>query len=325
MNSKSRIYKTINIREIEQIVKSAFDTDTTIDSWRELSGGLFNTTYFIKTLRPTKSLVLRIAPIRQELLFDFEKVMMGIEPGLYKLFNDHNIPAPKVILYDETHRILPRNYIITEYINSITLNDPSFPGEHKSKIQYDLGVYTAKLHSIKSDKFGWPTPNNEVNGSHLWLDVVKKFVEEDAEKTSNHHVFSEKEIKEFNEFFRKNDHLFVNRERPSLVHNDLWDPNILVHKVNQDWEIAAIIDADRAMYADREFEFVLWGNDPHFMKGYGIGLDMSNEGILRRKAYSLITGFFGAYVYKVQYDNETAYIDTKNWVLDVLKDVMNNS
>ncbi len=65
LNTKSRLYKTIELKEIELIVKNAFDRDTTIDSYKQLSGGLFNTTYFIKTLLPNKSLVLRIAPMQR--------------------------------------------------------------------------------------------------------------------------------------------------------------------------------------------------------------------------------------------------------------------
>ncbi|MDO8685170.1 MAG: hypothetical protein Q7J78_00700 [Clostridiales bacterium] len=74
------------------MVKNALDRKTVIRKLEKMKGGLFNTTYFIKTDYPAKSLVLRIAPIRPELLLNFEKNIMAVEPMLYGLFRENSIP-----------------------------------------------------------------------------------------------------------------------------------------------------------------------------------------------------------------------------------------
>lgn len=76
------------------------------------------------------------------------------------------------------------------------------------------------------------------------------------------------------------------------------------------------------MFADREFEFVLWGNEPHFMKGYAKEPDATQEGVIRRKAYTLLLLFFVSYVYKVQYDNEVEYQNHRNLALIVLGELL---
>lgn len=66
--------------------------------------------------------------------------------------------------------------------------------------------------------------------------------------------------------FIKNKDLFDQVTRPVLVHNDLWEANVLVHQENGELNIAAIIDGDRSMFADREFEAILSSESAAFMK-----------------------------------------------------------
>lgn len=322
MGGNSRIYETISAIEIEQIVQNRFGRDAVIVSYRELAGGLFNTTYFIEISNPEKRLVLRIAPVRQELLFNFEKSMMAVETKLYDMFHQQDIPAPTVLLYDDSKAILPRNYQITEYIDSIPLHDPTFPGEYRAKILYDLGVYTAKMHQIKADKFGWPNPDGTVSGHARWADFILEFTREISDKSSQYGVFDEKDIQAFDDFFRGSTGLFDIKEQPSLVHTDLWDANVLVRKAEDTWEIAAVIDADRAIFADREYDLATpWLVGEDFMRGYGKPLDMTREGCLKRESYLLLGNFFAAYVYKVQYDDIPSYEACKEAALNSLKRV----
>lgn len=321
MSNKSKIYQTISKHSIEKIVKDSFDLDTIVISFRELKGGLFNTTYLVNIGKPLKKLVLRIAPINQELLIDFEKTMMSREENIYKLLQDKGVPTPRVIKYDNTCEVIPREYILLEYVEGIPLSSPLFPEEYREKIQYDLGAYTAKIHGIKASNFGWASEKFLENGFKSWGEFIKVFTDEISEKAYNNNVFEESYIKEFNDFFHNNINLFDIKEEPSLIHNDLWEPNIIVKPVGNSWDIAAIIDADRALYGHREYEFVLWSNNPSFMRGYNSELDMSPEGRLRRKAYALILSFFNSYANKVQYDNEVEYMNCKSWALNELKDI----
>jgi aminoglycoside phosphotransferase (APT) family kinase protein len=319
---KSRIYKPLENEEIQRIIKNVYDNDTIIEKCQRLDGGLFNTTYLIHLTRPEQKLVLRIAPIRQELLFSFEQRMMSSEPMLYHVLNNNGIPAPKVIKHDCSFSVIGREYLLTEYIDgTVPLNHSVFPASERKKIQHELGIYTSRIHEIKGNQFGWPNPNGTITGSENWADVLLGFVREIANRVSNYHVFDDHDIKVLEDIFHSNRSLFKISEQPSLVHNDLWDANILVKEKEGQWSIAAIIDADRSMYADPEYEFILWENNPSFIRGYGREINASKEAVFRRKAYHLAQTFFNTYVFKIQLDNEEKHEKLKSQAINLLKEL----
>ncbi|MCL6630943.1 MAG: fructosamine kinase family protein, partial [Armatimonadetes bacterium] len=95
-------------------------------------------------------------------------------------------------------------------------------------------------------------------------------------------------------------YLFDKVSEPRLTHNDIWEPNVLVRK-NDKWHIVALLDADRAMFADREFESALWWNtESAFWDGYGTRIDPSPEAELRRKFYELYVNLWQAFAFRVQ-------------------------
>ena len=73
---------------------------------------------------------------------------------------------------------------------------------------------------------------------------------------------------------------------PHLIHGDLWYGNILV---DRERNLAAMIDGDRALFGDPEFELATgWMISDSFLEGYGRGLDMSEEAV--KTAYEGMKG-----------------------------------
>lgn len=87
------------------------------------------------------------------------------------------------------------------------------------------------------------------------------------------------------------------------------------------WSIAAIIDADRSMYADPEYEYILWENNPDFIRGYGKEINASEEAVFRRKAYHLAQTFFNTYVFKIQLDDEGKHEKLKAKAISLIKEL----
>ncbi|WP_028546126.1 phosphotransferase family protein [Paenibacillus taiwanensis] len=315
MNPTSRIYEELTSEQITKIMTETFDLHTKVSSCSLLSGGLFNTTYLIQTIRPEAAVVLRVAPIHHELLLDFEKTMMGAETHIYNLLATKGVPVPKVIICDESCKVIPRVYMVMEYIPSVPMNDPTVPEHVKVALRRSLGQYTSRIHELTGEKFGWPTSRQGVRGSESWSQVILQFVDELAAKSVVHGVFEQQEMDVLLDLFQSNERIFDEITTPVLVHNDLWGPNVLVAERNNVWEIAAIIDADRSMYADPEYEFVLWDNNADFMEGYGKPLDMSIAAQTRRESYKLLLAVMNAYVFKIEYNNSLAYIDAREDVL----------
>jgi len=323
--SRSKIYKELSVQELENILKDTFDKNTVLKSYRKAVGGCFNTTYFVESEKPDRKLILRVAPIRPELLLNYEVDMMKSEPIIYQMIRETGVPMAETIKFDDSHKIIERDYILIEYLDAINYASPEFPSEFAPQIQYEMGLYTQKIHSVKNDSFGWVDANGGAKGNYVsWYNWIMDFINEFTEKFSNYNLLEDKVVKRFAEFFIQNKEVFdLNKSgydsRPSLTHNDLWSPNILVSNKSGEWHIAAIIDADRAMYADREYEFSIWGNDSDMMKGYGIPLDMSEEGKLKRRGYGIILNAHNMYVSKVEYDDETEYQNQRNSLIEQVK------
>lgn len=187
----SRIFKELNRTEINKVISNLYGSDTKITSCCLLKGGLFNTTYHVKTDLDGNGIVLRVAPINQYLLFDFEKSMMAAEPLFFKMLQDKNIPTSKVIHYDNSFNVIDREYIIFEHIQSIPMNDPSVPDETKSCLNQQVGEIVTLIHDIKSDKFGWKRPDNELELYDNWGTFLNRFASEIADRASNHGVFND--------------------------------------------------------------------------------------------------------------------------------------
>ncbi|WP_139209374.1 hypothetical protein [Paenibacillus sp. OK003] len=85
------------------------------------------------------------------------------------------------------------------------------------------------------------------------------------------------------------------------------EANVLVHEENGQLNIAAIIDGDRSMFADRAFEAILsTESSAGFHEGYGRPQDMSDEGQACLLAYRILSSYFNAYVHEHQVDQPEA-------------------
>lgn len=303
----SRIFKELNSAEIAKVMSNLYGSDTAIIDCRLMEGGVFNTTYLVKTDSDRNGIVLRVAPVNQHLLFEFEQSMMAAEPLFYKMLQDKNIPTSEVIHYDNSHDVIDREYIIFKYIRSVPMNDISVPKDVKSHLYQRLGEIVSWIHNIKSEKFGWKRPDHELELYENWGAFLKRFAREIADRASNYGVFNDGELNRFFNIF--NDTTEFNQiTQACMVHADLWEGNVLVSKNDGKWDIAAIIDIDKAIFGDKAFEFaspVLINDD--FLRGYGCRIDESSASIFRRNAYKLLDSFMYAYIWLVQFENVERY------------------
>jgi aminoglycoside phosphotransferase (APT) family kinase protein len=299
----SKLFKSVSTKQIHDVMTDTFGPGTEVKQIRLMKGGLFNTTYYVEGASPEQRLILRVAPANEEHLLSFEKNNMSVEPYIYELMTKAGIPCTQVVRYEGSGIIIDRPYMLIAFIESIQLNDPTIALEEYKELQEELGGYLRRMHDISSDTFGFPQADGSVLGSSSWSEVLIQFSTEIAGLARVHHLLEPIMIDEFQNFFVSHRLLFDEVTFPSLVHNDLWDPNVLVKRDSGGLlHIAAIIDADKAMYADREFDSILYNNDPAIMKGYGLELDMNENAIIRRKAYEMLWLFAFLYIHEIQID-----------------------
>lgn len=274
-----------------------------------LEGGLFNTTYLVALKEARRRLVLRAGPVNTHLLLPFERRLMHTEQDVCRLFEQHGIPASHVLACDTSRRVLDRDYMIVDYIQSVPLSDPSIPEEKKEALYLEAGRYKARMHRIDGQSFGRAADVTGGRGNSSWLAFLMKEIQELEQASLAHGVMTHDETDLLRAVFTQRSALFEGVRSPKLVHADLWDGNILVRKEGEEYRIAAMIDADRALFGDPDFDLSCpWMTNPAFFEGLGVGR-LPTDGPRGEK--------MDAYVWAVGYNNLDNYNHSKQKVFKI--------
>ncbi|GGH36330.1 phosphotransferase family protein [Paenibacillus segetis] len=324
MNVSSKLYEELPAQKIYEVVQKHFGSSSEIE-YSLLKGGLFNTTYKLVLHSPMREFIFRVGPVNRQFLLPFEQHLMNAEVEVYTLFSKNQIPCPTVLVCDSTKSIVDRDYMITEYIPSVPLSDESIPQDVKAELYEQAGRWTAEIHSIIGSKFGRVSDIQQTGGYDHWVDFLRAQAIETGVKCLEYEVFGESVVSRMIKIYEDTSRLYENITIPQLIHADLWAGNILVrlNKITNKYELAAIIDADRALFGDVDFEFASpWITNESFLKGYG-KQDRDHDPLraLKKDTYQLLFHFIDSYVWKVQYNNMVEYENNKQRAMDLLSSI----
>lgn len=323
MNTTSSLYQELSAQELILLIEQNFCVS--LKNAKLLSGGMFNTTYLIEYGKPLKKAVLRLGPVNRHLLLPFEENLMEAENYVYQLCDERNIPASKVLVCDTSKALINRDYMIVEYIESIPLSDEQI-NECDKKILYEkTGEYAAMLHAVTGEKFGRVSGLLKGKSYEKWSDFFLSEISEWIGKSREFQVFSEETMIQILSVYEKYRDLLDEVKLPHLIHADIWAGNVLVQQKNSHYEFAALIDADRAIFGDVDYEFATpWMVNDDFIRGYH---HISNREVdvqlnTKKKLYLLFCHLTDAYVLKVEYNNLEAHQSMCKEMLKLLQELI---
>jgi len=321
----TKLFKELAPAEIERVIRNLYGNSAVINECRLLAGGNMNTNYFIKTDREANGLVLRAAPPPEikRCLFSFHADMMSAEPLFHKLLEENGVPTVKVVKYASENVDIGREYMITEYLPSITMNDPLLRQTDLSSVYKEVGQYMRKLHTITSDRFGWKRPGSDHSEFDTWPQFVLAYMTEVANSTEEYELFEREHIEFLRALFNNKIALFGGVETPNMIHKDLHEGNILLHQRDGQYTVSAIIDMGWVMFGDRKWEFLsrcMINQD--YLNGYGEDMPQDAEFKEMSLLYKLLHGFFTAYLVMVEYGNEKWYEKEKSGVLALIQEMI---
>lgn len=307
-NRNSRLFRELTRGEVASVVRRHFGA---VDFTACLmDGGLFNTTYLL-SLSDGRRYVLRSGPVNRQLLLPFELRLFLSETAVYKLCHERGIPVPNVVelvLPDDRaddNSLDCRGYMITEYIDSLPMTSELISPDEKSALRRELGEITARFNSIEGARFGrvcdvlGTSDAGGGSGFARWSDWLESEFAAACDAIRPYKVFSERELDGFMRLPEKYRGLLDEVMTPRLIHADLWEGNVLVTPDKK--HIAAIIDADRALFGDVGFELAGgWNDTPEFYSGWGMppsGRDYET----RRLIYLALYRLTDTYVYFAEY------------------------
>lgn len=308
----SSLYLALSKKEIIEIVLEVLHTE--VCSAQCLTGGLFNTTYLVETVK-YGPVVLRAGPVNRHLLIPFEHRLMEAEEYVYDLCEKHGVPASKILAVDTSKRLIDRDFMFVRYIPSKPMSEIVLGPQDKARICRDIGVATAKLHGIEASRFGRIAEVKDGGGFALWSEALLHELHEWERVGVPSALFAKTEHVQIRQLFQKAVPYLDETKEPHLVHADLWPGNILICNDTSKPQFAAIIDADRAIWGDPNFEFssIRWTyTEDGFWKGYGRGLSQSREARIRRGVYTLLNRLWNTYVYSCEYNQPEKAISEQN-------------
>lgn len=318
MYTASKIYQDVTLEEAEAIISHHFSGASVVE-YTPVSGGLFNTTYKVVTDNPRRELILRVGPVNRELLLPYERRLMDAEAYVNGLLVKHAIPTPELVACDTSKTVVDRDYMITGYMDSVALSDGSVPEERRDALYEESGRLMREMHSIKGDKYGRIADFFASVAYDSWADFMTAHIAEVGSICVERDAFDREFIDSVIEIYKKSRTLFEAITEPRLIHADIWAGNILVRETDGVYKVTAIIDADRAVFGDIDFELCSpWIMGEPFFRGYGPVPD-SPDRRRRMILYRLMYNIIDAYVWRVEYVNDREYEANRDRAYETFK------
>ncbi len=254
---KSKTKFILERHQIEQLCKEAFGNETQVGNMTELSDGMYNVSYLIELINLNNEVVLKVAPPPDVKILTYEQDIMKTELMVYDLIkNNTDIPIPEILYYNFESDIIPSTYFFMSKLNGQPLNKiKKLSDEDKKHIHEQLGKYTAQLHAIKGEFFGYSTFEGSTY-TNTWRDAFLKMVKNILDDGTAVGIKFPMLPDQIIALLEAKASILDEIDTPKLTHFDLWGGNIFVVENNGKYEIEALIDCERAFWGDPHADFI---------------------------------------------------------------------
>ncbi|MCE7008480.1 aminoglycoside phosphotransferase family protein [Kibdelosporangium philippinense] len=246
--------RVLSSEELNSVLKTCGIDPAEVQVREQLSEGMYNTAYRIRTAEA--GYILKLAPDPASPSLTYERGLMNTEALFYREAAD--LPVPQVV-YAEPEYLLMTEMPGTPWHPQKL--DPSLT----EKLRTELGTIVARLHRITGPGFGYP----QMGLADSWRSAFRTMVTAVLDDAARYFVELPVSTQKLSDAL--DSPAFNEVTTPVLVHFDLWKGNILIDNVR----ITALIDGERAFWGDPLAEMVslaLYGDirtDKAFLAGYG--------------------------------------------------------
>lgn len=231
--------------QARSIIEDFYGKNTELKRFDRLSGGKSAKTYRIISSADDKGILVRVAHVHKKALLNYEKIMMSSEQATAELLLSHGIYAPKVLKYCPYGSVINREYAIYEFIEN------SKPTDWNKIDCSSLLPIIESFHKIQGKAFGFCC--QAVYGS--WFEFIFNYSEELFQLAKKHRLFKDiRYIEDLRSEIINSKELFNEIVTPYFVHNDIGRKNFLYEKDGERFVYKALIDMERSMFGDIDFD-----------------------------------------------------------------------
>ena len=274
--------------------------------------GKHNSSYYVSGAG--HNLVLRISPPDAAGFLFYERRMMAQEPGLHALLrSETTVPVANVLAYDDSRRLVDRDYMIMERLPGRPLAELQLSRAQLDGVLAQVGAQLAQMHALVADRYGYlpPLPCPRADGpppsaaglsaqptvpagyepmtpQPTWVqafEIMWHKLLDDVVACGGYTAEEAAAMRRLFDVYRPH---FDRPVPASLLHMDVWSQNILV---DERGTVTGLVDLDRALWGDPEIEYAVLDycgiSEPGFWRGYGRARDTSFSAQVRARFYTL--------------------------------------
>ncbi|PWV95179.1 aminoglycoside phosphotransferase (APT) family kinase protein [Paenibacillus cellulosilyticus] len=267
---------------IEQMVKRAFGSDTSVLQAAELSDGWFNTAYSID-LNDGRGVVLKVSPSDEIRTLRYEVNLMDAEVSAMRAIHESGVdaPIPAVYAYDDSRELVPGRYFFQERLQGKPYNTvrDQLSDIERTGIERELGTYNARINTIVGESFGYfGLPNSRRS---TWREAFTAMIGGLLQDGIDAEVTLPLPYEAIESLVQSHASCLDVVASPKLVLWDLWEGNVFVHE----GRISGLIDSERALWGDplMEHYFSFFSNSTPFLDGYGAASPSANPNTRERR------------------------------------------
>ena len=286
-------------------------------SARLLDGGMFNTTYLVGCGSPERLFVLRLGPVERQRLLGFEGNLMRAEEYVCSVCRSLDLPCSRVLAVDCSRALVDRDYMIVDYIPSVPMCEAGLGRGEKERLYHELGRWLRRLHSVRGEGFGFVSRQLEGLSFPRWSEALNCEIADFTARLESAGGLTAAEGARVRGIYAQNAALFDEISEPQLLHTDIWEGKVLLDGGTH--AILAVIDGDRAIFGDPDFEFASpWGQVPPLREGYGFEPVRDAHRERRMRLYLAFYLALEAHVGLSEYNNHGLFRDRKRQLFEVL-------
>ncbi len=253
---------------IRKIYENAFSKSGENIKIKSLTGGVESKVYLIED-NGFKT-VLKLEPLNILKSISVDKNTFWWEIKMLKLMEKINFPSPKILFYDNSKKICNFSYFFMTYIEGVNYleNKDNISLEERKQIEYQLGLLSKKISSIKSQKYFIPSnPKYHFKNNYEFVVYLFKMLMNDGR--NNALDITEDTYNYILKILKEHENSLNNVNNICLCHTDIWDGNVIVNNGN----VSGIVDFSDLYFCDELMTFYFHTIDgitsEDFLKGYG--------------------------------------------------------
>jgi aminoglycoside phosphotransferase (APT) family kinase protein len=239
-----------------RLVRTSLGGGLEITAIAELEGGGFATVSRVD-LSDGRTVVLKVAPPPGPLL-SYEYGVTGAEARYLALVERRlpGCPFPGLLAHGHDPRILDSEWIFISYLPGTVLTAlrDIRPPEQTDRVRADLGATIARLHAVTGGRFGYD--DSRPHGDS-WREAFHAMVESLLDDARVWDVDLGVTAEDIRGLLARQAVMLDVVERPSLLHFDLWDGNLLCGPDRGGaLRLTGIVDGERYLWGDPLMDFV---------------------------------------------------------------------